>query len=60
MKRKKKTNFMSDGKVMIVHLIAALIKIMLNEIPLYKNCQCFPKPYQPFGGHISVKVDLFI
>ena len=36
-KRKKKTNFMSDGKVMIVHLIVALIKIMLNEIPLYKK-----------------------
>ena len=36
-KRKKKTNFMSNGKIMIVYLIAALIKIMLNEIPLHKK-----------------------
>ena len=20
--------------------------------------KCFPKPYEPFGGHINVKVDL--
>ena len=25
---------------------------------LYKMSQYFPKPYEPFGGDISVKVDL--
>ena len=28
---------MSNGNVMINHLITGLIKKMLNEIPLYKN-----------------------
>ena len=22
--------------------------------------QYFPKPYEPFGGHINIKVDLYI
>ena len=30
----------------------------MNEILLYKNESNFPKPYEPFGGHINVKVDL--
>ena len=38
---------------MIVHLIAGLIKKTL-----YKMSQYFPKPYEPFGGNINVKVDL--
>ena len=38
---------------MIVHLIAGLIKNIL-----YKMSQYFPKPYEPFGGYINVKVDL--
>ena len=38
---------------MIVHLIAGLIKKIL-----YKMSQYFPKPYEPFGGDINVKVDL--
>ena len=38
---------------MIIHLIAGLIKKTL-----YKMIQYFPKPYEPFGGDINVKVDL--
>ena len=53
---------MSNGKVMIIHLIAGLIKrvsvILLNEIPWYKMSQYFPKPYEPFVGDMNVKVDL--
>ena len=32
--------------------------ILLNAIPLYKMSQYFPKPYEPFGRDINVKVDL--
>ena len=32
--------------------------ILLIAIPLYKINQYFPKPYEPFGGDINVKVDL--
>ena len=38
---------------MITHLIVGLIKKIL-----YKMSQYFPKPYEPFGGDINVKVDL--
>ena len=38
---------------MIILLIAGLIKKTL-----YKMSQYFPKPYEPFGGNINVKVDL--
>ena len=38
---------------MIIHLIVGLIKKIL-----YKMSQYFPKPYEPFGGDINVKVDL--
>ena len=44
---------MSNGKDMIVHLIAGLIKKDLEQIGQY-----FPKPYEPFGRDIDVKVDL--
>ena len=37
---------------MIIHLIVGLIK------KTYKMSQYFPKPYEPFGGDINVKVDL--
>ena len=43
---------MSNGKAMIIHLIAGLMK------KTYKISQCFPKPYETFGGDINVKVDL--
>ena len=53
---------MSNGKVMIIHLIAGLIKrfsvTLLNEIPLYKMSQYFREPYEPFVGDMNVKVDL--
>ena len=39
---------------MIIHLIVGLIKKTL-----YKMSQYFPKPYEPFGGDINVKVNLF-
>ena len=38
---------------MIILLIAGFIKKTL-----YKMIQYFPKPYEPFGGDINVKVDL--
>ena len=44
---------MSNGKDMIAHLIAGLIKKDLVEMS-----QHFPKPYEPFGGDINVKFDL--
>ena len=44
---------MSNGKAVMIHLIAGLIKKTL-----YKMSQYFPKPYDPFGGSIRVKVDL--
>ena len=28
------------------------------QFPLYKMCQYFPKPYEPFRGDINLKVDL--
>ena len=44
---------MSNGKVVIIHLIAGLMKKTL-----YKLIQYFPKTYGHFGRDISVKVDL--
>ena len=44
---------MLNGKDVIIHLLAGLIKKTL-----YKMSQYFPKPYGPFGGDINVKVDL--
>ena len=38
---------------MIILLIVGLIKKTL-----YKMSQYFPKPYEPFDGDISVKIDL--
>ena len=38
---------------MIIRLIVGLIKKTL-----YKMSQYFPKPYEPFGGNINVRVDL--
>ena len=38
---------------MIIVLIVELIKKTL-----YKMSQYFPKPYEPFGGNINVRVDL--
>ena len=32
--------------------------IVLNATILYKMSKYFPKPYNPFGKDISVKVDL--
>ena len=47
---------MSNGKVIIVHLIVGLTKKTL-----YKMSQYFPKPYKPFGGDIMVRIgDRFI
>ena len=44
---------MSDGKAMIINLIAGLIK---NTS--YKNGQYFPKPYRSFKGNVKVELDL--
>ena len=40
---------MSNGKSVIIHLIAGLI---------HKMSQYFPKPHEPFGGVINIKFDL--
>ena len=45
---------MLNEKSMIIHVISGLIKKIL-----YNMSQNFPKPFKPFGGDISVKVDLF-
>ena len=42
---------MSNGEDMIIHLITVLIKKTSMS-------QCFPKPDEPFGGEINVKVGL--
>ena len=44
---------MSNGKDMIIHLIAELIKRHCIKMSQYS-----PKPYEPFGEDINVKVDL--
>ena len=44
---------MSDGKAMIINLIAGLIK---NTS--YKNGQYFPKPCRSFKGSVKVELDL--
>ena len=52
---------MSNGKVMINHLIARMIKkIQCDSIGCncLKMSQYFPKPYEQFGGYINIKVDL--
>ena len=48
---------MSNGKDMMTHSLLGLI-MKLNEILLYKSESVFPKPYEPFGWYINVKVDL--
>ena len=52
---------MSNEKAMIVHLIARLIKKDLIKQMWYfriNMSQYLPKPYEPFGVDINVKVDL--
>ena len=56
---------MLNGKAIIIHLIAGLIKIFniilyifKKRFHLIKMCQYFLKPYELFGGYINVKVDL--
>ena len=44
---------MQNGRVMIIRSIVGSIKKAL-----YKMSQYFPKPHEPFGGDINVKVDL--
>ena len=44
---------MLNGKAIIIHLIAGLIKKTLHKTSKY-----FPKPFKPFGGDINIKVDL--
>ena len=52
---------MSNGKVVIIHLISGLItKIWCDflKISIYKNEQIFPKSFRSFGRNINVKLDL--
>ena len=51
--REKEISYMLNRTGMILHLITGLIKKTF-----YKMGQYFPKPYEPFGGDINVKVDL--
>ena len=52
---------MSHGKVIIIRLMTGLIKKDLvwfywMQSHCIKLSQYFPKPYEPFGGDITVKV----
>ena len=52
---------MSNGKVIIIHLIVRLIKKIWcysNVLQCIKMGNFFPKPYESFGGDINVTVDL--
>ena len=49
---------MSNGKVMIIDLIAGLIKKIQCDSIVSKMSQYLPNPYEPFGGVINVTVDL--
>ena len=52
---------MSNGKVLIIHLIVGLTKRIWwdsNALQYIKMSKFFPKPYEPFGGDINVTVDL--
>ena len=50
----KQISYVPNGKAMIIHLMAGLMKETL-----YKMSQYFPKPHGTFGGDINVKVHLF-
>ena len=54
---------MSNGKGMIIHLIAGLIKkcrmkFCWMQFHCIKRGKYLPKPYKPFGGDINFKVNL--
>ena len=52
---------MSNGKVIIIHLIVGLIKTIWcdsNVLQCIKMSNFYPEPYEPFGGDINVTVDL--
>ena len=49
---------MSNGKVIIIHLIVGLIKKDLVWFYCIKMSKFYPEPYEPFGGDINVTVDL--
>ena len=52
---------MSNGKFIIIHLIAGLIKKIWcdsNVLQCIKISRFFAKPYERFGGDINVTVDL--
>ena len=58
-------NYMLNGKFMIIHLswidktrFSILLCMFKTQLHLIKMSQYFPKPYEPFGGDINVKVDL--
>ena len=59
MLEEKETSCMSNGKDMIIHLIAGLMKMTLNEIllnaiPFYKNESIFSKTIRSIGRrHLS-------
>ena len=64
-KELQKTNQIATVILLTIGLIrkTLLNKIILNAIPLtlisfYQMTQYFPKPYKPFEGEISVKLDL--
>ena len=49
---------MLNGKVMIVHLTAGLIKKTYHNFTDCNGSKFSPKPYEAFGGDKVVKVDL--
>ena len=51
--KKKGNELYVNGKVIIIHLIAGLIKKILHNMSQY-----FPKPYNRFGGNVKAELDL--
>ena len=51
--KKKGNKLYVNGKVIIIHLIAGLIKKILHKMSQY-----FPKPYNRFGGNVKAELDL--
>ena len=56
--KEKKINYMSNAKVMIVHLVAGVIKKISCDSIVQKISQYFSKQYEASGGDAKVKVDL--
>ena len=50
---------MSNGKAMIIILIAGLLEKAMYKETLHKMSQYFPKPYDKFRGNVKVELDFY-